>query len=82
MSAEIVNSCLESVNMLRESHRALMKNNTDLRNELESLKLRFKTESNRWKGNFEELRKVYESRLKYESTTATTIGAPFSASKS
>ena len=81
-SAEIVNSCLESVNMLRESHRALMKNNTDLRNELESVKLRFKTESNRWKSNFEELRKVYESRLKYESTTATTIGAPFSATKS
>ena len=81
-SAEIVNSCLESVNMLRESHRALMKNNTDLRNELESVKFRFKTESNRWKSNFEELRKVYESRLKYESTTATTIGAPFSSTKS
>ena len=81
-SAEIVNSCLESINMLRESHRALMKNNTDLRNELESVKFRFKTESNRWKSNFEELRKVYESRLKYESTTATTIAAPFSTTKS
>ena len=73
-SAEIVNSCLESVNMLRESHRALMANNTDLRNELESVKLRYKTESNRWRNNFEELRKVYESRLEYESTTATTMG--------
>ena len=51
-SAEIVNSCLESINMLRESHRALMKNNTDLRNELESSKL-FPGLVNRWKSNFE-----------------------------
>ena len=50
-SAEIVNSCLESINMLRESHRALMNNNTDLRNELESVKMRYKTEANRWKSN-------------------------------
>ena len=80
-SAEIVNSCLESINMLRESHRALMNNNTDLRNELESVKMRYKTEANRWKSNFEELRKVYESRLEYESTTATTMGVGSSPRK-
>ena len=32
---------------------------TSLRDELESTKLRYKTEANRWKANFEELRKLH-----------------------
>ena len=66
-SADIVNSCLESVNMLREAHRALMSNNSELRGELEKANVRYRTEEVRWKKNFEELRVVYESRLEHEA---------------
>lgn len=65
-SADIVNSCLESVNMLREAHRALMNNNTELRGQLEKANTRYRAECNRWKLNFNELRAVYESRLQHE----------------
>ena len=56
---EIENGCLEAVNMLRESHRALMENDARMREELCELKKRYRHDARKWRNNFRDLQQYY-----------------------
>jgi hypothetical protein len=57
---ETDNACMEAVNMLRESHRALMHNDTALRSELKDLHQRYRADAHHWKKNFRDLQQYYQ----------------------
>lgn len=54
------NACMEAVNMLRESHRALMHNDAALRSQLKDLQQRYRVDSKYWKKNFRDLQQYYQ----------------------
>jgi len=56
---EMENACMEAVNMLRESHRALMENDARMREELSNLKKKYRHDARRWKTNFRDLQQYY-----------------------
>ena len=53
---------MEAVNMLRESHRALMENDARRREELSGLKKRYRHDARRWKTNFRDLQQYYNGK--------------------
>ena len=60
LQARLFNPCMEAVNMLRESHRALMANDARMREELHDLRRRYRRDARQWKDNFRDLQQYYQ----------------------
>ena len=75
--AEETNACQEAINMLRDSHRALMANDARTREELQELKLRYRHDAHAWERNFRELQEYYQGvKDAPPPATAETIMGP------